>query len=113
MRHAQHGKSKYNAKLAAINRRDYLAWLRGEFIPTERRLEMLRTDGFPFPRGATGTRSGVRTVQPGSDLLLPSAQPPDASFLREVKGGEAWLRALEASWVNDRQQAALKRTNTV
>ena len=55
------------------NHRDYEAWKAGKFIPTPRKLQMMKEDGFVFP-------DNVETVPPGTDMNQIS-EKPDLSFL--------------------------------
>ena len=43
------------------NKRDYIAWKEGKFVPTKRKLQKMRADGFQFP-------DDVVTVSPGTSL---------------------------------------------
>ena len=45
------------------NARDYEAWKAGTFIPTPRKLQSMKEDGFVFPEN-------VETVAPGGEMML-------------------------------------------
>ena len=70
----QHGYQNVQNRGREKNARDYEAWKEGKFIPTPRKLQMMREDGYAFP-------DDVKTVPPGSDMNLVKSEKPDLSFL--------------------------------
>ena len=59
----QHGYHRLQQKSKEKNARDYEAWKTGNFIPTPRKLQLMREDGFIFP-------DNVETVPPGSEMMV-------------------------------------------
>ncbi len=53
--HARNVRARRNweHKVEEMNEDDYLAWLRGDFVPTEKRLLFMREAGLPFPDKVT------------------------------------------------------------
>ncbi len=95
----QRRREAWEDKVNQMNERDYLAWLTGNFVPTPKRLDLMRQAGLPFPPGE------VPTVEPGSRLLLDDpapgrtglgglGAPPDPSFLSVHPDGERWIQKL-------------------
>ncbi len=79
----------WEAKVERLNDLDYEAWLTGDFVPTEKRLELMRAAGLPFPEE-------VSVVAQGSQLVLDSPPPPpDLGFLKVHPNGNHWLERLE------------------
>ena len=59
--YAHHGWNYNQSQQKSKNKRDYIAWKEGKFIPTERKLQQMRADGFKFP-------NNVQTVPPGTNI---------------------------------------------
>lgn len=59
----QHGYYRLQQKSKEKNARDYEAWKTGNFIPTPRKLQLMKEDGFIFPEN-------VETVPPGSEMMV-------------------------------------------
>jgi len=56
------------------NERDYELWKEGKWLPTPRKLQMMKEDGFVFPENQ-------QTVPPGSDMKRIDVEKPDLSGL--------------------------------
>ena len=76
LHYAHHGHNFSQAQSKLKNQRDYEAWKIGKFVPTERKLQQMRADGFKFP-------PNVKTVPPGTNLSFDEIEKPDLSFLSD------------------------------
>ena len=74
LHYAHHGYNFSQAQSRLKNQRDYEAWKEGKFVPTERKLQQMRADGFKFP-------AIVKTVPSGVNLSFDEIEKPDLSFL--------------------------------
>ena len=74
LHYAHHGYNFSQAQSRLKNQRDYEAWKEGKFVPTERKLQQMRADGFKFP-------AKVKTVASGVSLSFDEIEKPDLSFL--------------------------------
>eukprot|EP00095_Tigriopus_kingsejongensis_P010881 maker-scaffold86_size395752-snap-gene-2.28 protein:Tk10881 transcript:maker-scaffold86_size395752-snap-gene-2.28-mRNA-1 annotation:"hypothetical protein TcasGA2_TC013798" len=77
----EHGHQEWQARSLEKNFRDYEAWKDGAFIPTHRKLLMMREDGFEFPES-------VDTISNANDMKFEDIQKPDLSFLKGRLGTE-------------------------
>jgi len=68
-----------------MNERDYLAWMRGDFVPSPKRLQLMKMTGLQFPED-------VQTANVGDPLLLTRPQRPNLEFLKMTEEGREWLR---------------------
>jgi len=78
--YAHHGWNYNQSMQRGKNKRDYIAWKEGKFVPTERKLQQMRADGFKFP-------NNIETVPPGTNLRFEDIPVPDLSFLPEGDDG--------------------------
>ena len=60
---SQHGYEYVRQKIKKKNERDYKLWEEKKFIPTLRKLQMLKKAGYKFPEG-------TKTLPPGSNMYL-------------------------------------------
>ena len=73
-----HGYERYLVQCSEKNARDYEAWKCGTFVPTKRKLQLMKEDGYLFP-------DDVQILGPGQSVDLKTLQPPDLSFLNDPK----------------------------
>ena len=78
LNNANHGYENVLERQKDKNSRDYEAWKEGKFIPTSRKLQSMKDDGFCFP-------DNVLTVPPGTDMNQSAISKPDLSFLNVVE----------------------------
>jgi hypothetical protein len=93
LNYPNHGAAELKENIRQKHFRDYLDWLRGEFVPTEKKLQAMRDGaGLPFP-------AEVKTVPVGVVPKAEEIEAPDLGFLQEVAGGHGWLEELRKSCV--------------
>lgn len=63
LNYPNHGYHRVIQKSKEKNARDYEAWKSGTFIPTPRKLQSMKEDGFVFPKN-------IETVAPGAEMML-------------------------------------------
>ena len=63
LNYPNHGYHRVIQKSREKNARDYEAWKSGTFIPTPRKLQSMKEDGFVFPKN-------IATVAPGAEMML-------------------------------------------
>lgn len=78
----KHGWEECKEKALEKNLRDYEAWKEGQFVPTARKLQKMREDGFEFPED-------VQTISNANDLCFDNIKKPDLSFLGGRLGTES------------------------
>ena len=76
LHHKNHGFYNVQQRSKDKNARDYELWKEGKWLPTPRKLQIMREDGFLFPENQ-------ETVPPGSDMKKIDVEKPDLSFLNE------------------------------
>jgi len=69
-----HGYYNVQKRTKEKNARDYELWKEGKWLPTPRKLQIMKEDGFIFP-------DNQETVPPGSDMKKIEVEKPDMSFL--------------------------------
>ena len=84
-----HGNGIYEHKTIEKGNRDYLCWLMGTFVPTPRKLDVMKRIGFRFPEF-------VKTVPSKSDVKLSDIVAPDIGFLNHIgEEGQYWLEKVK------------------
>jgi len=95
LNYAHHGYNFSQGQSKLKNKRDYNAWKDGKFVPTERKLQQMRADGFKFP-------ARVRTLPAGSNMSFDQMQKPDLSFLgSDEEGDEDVQYSVGSSFLDD------------
>ena len=73
LHHPNHGMEEYQRKRAIREFRDYVQWLKGNYVPTEVKLKAMMESGFVFP-------NEVKTVNKPMDVANPDDYFKSESF---------------------------------
>jgi len=87
LRFSSHGKRMWDNFVYKLCDRDYLAWMTGDFVPTEARVKIMKRAGMRFP-------SHMSYAKKGEPLLLDNVQPQDLSFLENDSYRMKWMTKL-------------------
>jgi len=86
LHHPNHGADEFNRKRTIREFRDYVQWLKGNYVPTSSKLRAMQESGFEFP-------IGVRTISKPMDV----ANPADYFKSNSYPGYEASKKWMEDS----------------